>query len=107
MKRFELVLGEKIDCSRNPCAAPSRDFQKHLRRPPDLPGRAPGGRLLGMYSLARLLQMAGLTLPPVIILAQISNPEQFGTGPMLKFLLLAVGIFLLGYLLQRFARPAK
>lgn len=59
-----------------------------------------------MYSLGRLFQIVGLTLPPVIILAQLNNPENFGTGPMLKFLMLSVGVFCLGYLFQRYGgRP--
>ena len=55
-----------------------------------------------MYTLARLLQLAGLAIPPVAILSQLNDPDQFGTGRMLQFLLMAVGIFLVGYLLQRF-----
>ncbi len=55
-----------------------------------------------MYSLARLLQMIGLTIPPLAIVSQLADPDNFGTGEMLKFLLMAIGIFLLGYLLQRF-----
>ncbi len=60
-----------------------------------------------MQTLARMLQVVGLTIPPLTILAQLANPEQFGTGEMLKFLLMAVGIFLLGYLLQRFGGSMK
>jgi len=59
-----------------------------------------------MYTLARMLQMAGLAIPPLTIIAQLSDPDNFGTGEMLKFLLMAVGIFLLGYLLQRFGGDA-
>jgi len=55
-----------------------------------------------MHTLARMLQLAGLSIPPLAMVAQISDPAQFGTGEMLKFLLMAVGAFLLGYLLQRF-----
>ncbi len=55
-----------------------------------------------MYTLARFLQTAGLVIPPLAILSQLAKPEEFGTGEMLKFLLMAVGLFLLGYLLQRF-----
>ena len=60
-----------------------------------------------MHSLARLLQMVGLTIPPLAILSQLADPDNFGTGRMLSFLLMAVGIFLLGYLLQRFGGGAK
>ena len=55
-----------------------------------------------MYTLARMLQMIGLAIPPLAIVSQLTDPENFGTGEMLKFLLMAVGIFLVGYLLQRF-----
>ncbi|MGI9323832.1 MAG: hypothetical protein ACR2PZ_01340 [Pseudomonadales bacterium] len=55
-----------------------------------------------MHTLARLLQMVGLTIPPLAIVAQLSDPDHFGTGEMLKFLMMAVGVFLLGYLMQRF-----
>ena len=64
--------------------------------------RERAGRLPNMYSLARMLQLAGLAIPPLVIFAQLSDPDHFGTGEMLKFLLMAVGVFLLGYLLQRF-----
>ena len=55
-----------------------------------------------MYTFARALQLLGLAIPPLAIVSQLADPENFGTGEMLKFLLLAVGIFLLGYLIQRF-----
>jgi hypothetical protein len=54
-----------------------------------------------MYTIARTLQMVGLAIPPLAIFSQLADPEHFGTGKMLQFLLMAVGIFLLGYLLQR------
>jgi hypothetical protein len=54
-----------------------------------------------------MLQLIGLTIPPLAIMAQLSDPDQFGTGEMLKFLMMAVGIFLLGYLLQRFGGSAQ
>ena len=60
-----------------------------------------------MHSLARLLQLVGLAIPPLAIVAQLSDPDHFGTGEMLKFLMMAVGIFLLGYLMQRFGGSAK
>lgn len=60
-----------------------------------------------MHSLARMLQMIGLTIPPLAILAQLSDPDHFGTGEMLKFLMMAVGVFLLGYVMQRFSGSGK
>ena len=53
-----------------------------------------------MYTLGRFLQVVGLVIPPLAIVAELnqSNP-----GFMLKFLLVAVGIFTLGYFLQRYS----
>ena len=53
-----------------------------------------------MYTLGRILQVVGLTIPPLAIMGELnqSNP-----GLMLKFLVVAVGIFTLGYLLQRYS----
>ena len=53
-----------------------------------------------MYTLGRFLQLVGLTIPPLAIVSELnqSNP-----GLMLKFLFVAVGIFTLGYLLQRYS----
>ena len=53
-----------------------------------------------MHSLARLLQLAGLAIPPLAMAAQLN--DQIKTGKMLQFLFLSVGIFGLGYLVQRF-----
>jgi hypothetical protein len=53
-----------------------------------------------MYTLGRFLQVVGLAIPPLAIVSELneSNP-----GLMLKFLVVAVGIFTLGYLLQRYS----
>lgn len=53
-----------------------------------------------MQTLARLLQLAGLVIPPLAMVAQLT--ESISTGKMLQFLLLSVGVFLLGYTLQRY-----
>ena len=53
-----------------------------------------------MYSFAKLLQLAGLAVPPLAMAAQLNG--QIKTGQMLQFLFLSVGIFGLGYLMQRF-----
>ncbi len=60
-----------------------------------------------MHTLARMLQLVGLTIPPLAIFSQLADPDHFGTGEMLKFLLMAVGVFLLGYLLQRFGGSSE
>ncbi len=53
-----------------------------------------------MHTLGRFLQVVGLTIPPLAIISELnqSNP-----GLMLKFLMVAVGIFTLGYILQRYS----
>jgi hypothetical protein len=57
-----------------------------------------------MHTLARLLQLAGLAIPPLAMGAQLS--EAISTGRMLQFLLMAVGLFVLGYTLQRYSGGA-
>lgn len=52
-----------------------------------------------MYTLARLLQMVGLTIPVLAILAQLN--ESITASKMLGFLVASVLIFLIGYTLQR------
>jgi hypothetical protein len=53
-----------------------------------------------MYTLGRFLQIVGLIIPPLAIVAELNerNPSL-----LLKFLFVAVGIFTLGYLLQRYS----
>ena len=52
-----------------------------------------------MHTLARLLQLAGLAIPPLAMGAQLS--ETISTGRMLQFLMVAIGLFVLGYTIQR------
>jgi hypothetical protein len=57
-----------------------------------------------MQSIARLMQLAGLTVPPITVLAQLNG--NITAGQMLGFLVVSVCMFTLGYLLQRAsARP--
>jgi hypothetical protein len=56
-----------------------------------------------MYTLARLLQIAGLVILPLAMFAQLSYPEQFKLGPMLQFLVVGVCLFTIGYLLQAYS----
>jgi hypothetical protein len=58
-----------------------------------------------MYTLARLLQMVGLTIPVLAILAQLN--ESITAGMMLRFLIASVLIFLIGYTLQRSTGGSK
>ncbi len=53
-----------------------------------------------MYTLGRFLQIVGLTIPPLAIVAELNERNP---GRMLQFLAVAVGIFVLGYLLQRYS----
>jgi hypothetical protein len=53
-----------------------------------------------MYTIARLLQIVGLTIPLLAIIAQLN--EQITLSQMLGFLAVSMGVFVLGYLLQRY-----
>ena len=66
-----------------------------------LPAIAPGVTVLTMVALARLIQTAGLIIPPLAIIAQLM--EQITLGQMLGFLIVSVGLFTLGYLLQQYS----
>jgi hypothetical protein len=55
-----------------------------------------------MQPLARLLQFVGLSIPPLAMIAQLGN--HISAGKMLQFLLVSVGIFVLGYTLQRYSK---
>jgi hypothetical protein len=53
-----------------------------------------------MRSIARLLQLVGLTIPPLAVIAELLN--HIGTKQLLQFLIVSVCIFLVGYLLQQY-----
>ena len=53
-----------------------------------------------MQFFARLLQLGGLTIPPLAIIAQLA--EQITAGQMLRFLVVSICLFLGGYLLQQY-----
>lgn len=57
-----------------------------------------------MHALARVLQLVGLTIPPLAMAAQLT--ENISAGRMLQFLAVAAGIFFLGYLLQRHTKAS-
>ena len=52
-----------------------------------------------MYTLARFLQMVGLTIPVLAVFAQLN--QSITAGKMLGFLVASVLIFMIGYTLQR------
>jgi hypothetical protein len=58
-----------------------------------------------MQAFSRLLQFVGLTIPPLAMIAQLGN--HISAGKMLQFLLLSVGIFVLGYTMQRYSGSGK
>ena len=53
-----------------------------------------------MYTVARFLQIVGLTIPPLAIIAQLN--ENISLGQMLRFLVAAIACFSIGYLLQSY-----
>lgn len=52
-----------------------------------------------MYTLARILQIVGLVIPPLAIMAQLN--ESITLGQMLQFLVASICVFMIGQLLQR------
>ncbi|NOY42500.1 MAG: hypothetical protein GXP26_11765 [Planctomycetes bacterium] len=55
--------------------------------------------------MARLLQLLGMSIAPLAMVVQLSG--KISVGEMLKFLLMSVGIFLVGYTLQRFSGSSQ
>jgi hypothetical protein len=54
-----------------------------------------------MYTVSRFLQVVGLTIPLLAIAAQLF--ERITLGQMLGFLVVSVGVFLIGHQIQRFS----
>jgi hypothetical protein len=52
-----------------------------------------------MYTLARFLQIVGLTIPVLAVLAQLN--QSITASKMLGFLVASVLVFSIGYTLQR------
>jgi hypothetical protein len=57
-----------------------------------------------MLKLGRFLQFAALVILPLAMMAQLSNA--IDTKMMLRFLFVGVGIFTLGWLMQRYSGGA-
>jgi hypothetical protein len=66
-----------------------------------LPATFGNATVLTMYMLARLLQLIGLAIPPLAIIAQLN--QQIELREMLGFLAMSIGVFAVGYLLQRYS----
>jgi hypothetical protein len=54
-----------------------------------------------MYAVARFLQVAGLTIPLLAIVAQLN--DRISLGQMLGFLIVAMALFGVGHLLERYS----
>jgi hypothetical protein len=54
-----------------------------------------------MHSVARFLQIVGLTIPPLAIIAQLTN--SIDLKQMLGFLVASISVFTIGYLMQRYS----
>jgi hypothetical protein len=52
-----------------------------------------------MYTLARFLQMVGLTIPVLAVFAQLN--QSISASKMLGFLIASVLVFSIGYMIQR------
>lgn len=55
---------------------------------------------MGLRSIARLLQLAALTILPLAVLAQLA--ERISAGQLLQFLVAGIAMFSIGYLLQAY-----
>lgn len=64
-----------------------------------LPWRGLDGTVRTMYTIARILQIIGLVIPPLAIMAQLN--ESITLGQMLQFLVVSICVFMIGQLLQR------
>ena len=58
-----------------------------------------------MRTLGRMLQVVGLAIPPLAMIAQLG--ERISAGQMLQFLVASVVLFGIGYLLQQYGGPLK
>ncbi|MEQ8208642.1 MAG: hypothetical protein RH917_02325 [Lacipirellulaceae bacterium] len=58
-----------------------------------------------MQKFAKLLQLLGLSIPPLAMVGELSG--RFGSGKMLSFLLVSVCLFSIGYLLQQYTNPQQ
>jgi hypothetical protein len=66
-----------------------------------LPPLGANDNVLAMHTLARVLQIGGLTIPLLAIVAQLN--ERISLGQMLGFLIVAISIFSIGQLIERYS----
>jgi len=79
--------------------AASREKPNRLQQAAHLPPPGVDGTVRAMYTLARLLQIVGLVIPPLAIIAQLG--EHITQGQMLGFLVASICVFMIGQTLQR------
>ncbi len=60
-----------------------------------------GGNVPGMLKLGRFLQFSALVILPLSMMAQLSGAISLGV--MLRFLFVGIGIFTMGWLMQRYS----
>lgn len=58
-----------------------------------------------MAAIARLLQLAGLTIPLLAILAELNH--SITLGQMLMFLVVSICLFSIGHLIERYSGSTK
>ena len=73
-------------------------FDSHIRE-----GGA-WGRTRMLYRLGRLLQLVGMVVLPLAIVAQIAPDHQISLGTSLTFSGIGVAIFFMGWLIQQAGR---
>lgn len=78
---------------------------RHRRHSRPLPIRSAPDNVLAMYALARLMQFAALVILPLSVMAQLS--DQISAGQMLRFLVVGICLFTIGYLLQTYTGKPK
>jgi hypothetical protein len=65
-----------------------------------LPVLGPNVNVLFMHTVSRVLQVIGLTIPLLAIVAQLN--ERISLQQMLGFLVVAICLFSIGHLIQRY-----
>ena len=58
-----------------------------------------------MHTFSRFLQLLGMAIAPLAMVAQLN--QRISVGQMLQFLLVSVGIFLVGYTLQQHSGSSR
>lgn len=70
-----------------------------------MPNRGAPDNVLTMYALARMLQFTALVILPLSVMAQLS--DAISSSQMLRFLVVGICLFTIGYLLQAYSGKPK